>query len=185
MLLKVMFSFWRGKLQSRKQSITCLCKKHNLEAYSRRPCTVISGIQKPEEETQENIKTSAPENLQKTGLPKKKKKIERNIDKLHRVGRSDHETQMHPIIAKFKMHSFKEKIYLQLKKLAKGIKISPSLMKQHSDILQQVQHIKEESSDDLQNEEEDIVTFAFADVHGTLKIVLSKPYKNRHICICF
>ena len=83
------------------------------------------------------------------------------------------------------MHSFKEKIYLQLKKLAKGIKISPSLMKQHSDILQQVQHIKEESSDDLQNEEEDIVTFAFADVHGTLKIVLSKPYKNRHICICF
>ena len=54
-------------------------------------------------------------------------------------------------------------------------------MKQHSDILQQVEHIiKEESSDDSPNEE-GIVKFAFADVHGTLKIVLTKSYKNRHV----
>ena len=47
-------------------------------------------------------------------------------------------------------------------------------MKRRSDILQQVQHtIKEESSDDSPNEE-GIVKFAFADVHGTLKIVLTK-----------
>ena len=87
---------------------------------------------------------------------------------------------MQAIIVKFKTHSFTEKIYHQQKKLVKGIKISPSLTKWHSDILQQVQHIiKEESSDDLPNE--GVVKFAFADVHGTLKIVLSKPYKNRHI----
>ena len=141
---------------------------------------MLSRIQKPKEETQENIKISVLENLQKTGLPKEE--IERNIDKLHRVGRFDHETQTQPIIVKFKTHGFKEKIYHQRKKLAKGIKISPSLTKRRSDILQQVQHIiKEESSEDSPNGEEGIVKFAFADVHGTLKIVLSKPYKNRHV----
>ena len=108
--------------------------------------------------------------------------IERNIDKLHRVGRFDHETQTQPTIVKFKTHSFKEKIYHQRKKLAKGIKISPSLAKRRSDILQQVQQhiIKKESSDDSPNEE-GIVKFAFADVHGTLNIVLTQSYKNRHV----
>ena len=44
-----------------------------------------------------------------------------------------------------------------------------------------MQHIiKEENSDDSPNEE-GIVKFALADVHGTLKIVLTKPYKNRHV----
>ena len=66
-------------------------KIDDLEAYSRRPCAILSGIQKPKEETQENMKTSVLENLQKTGLPKEE--IERNIDKLHQVGRFDHRTQ--------------------------------------------------------------------------------------------
>ena len=114
-------------------------KTDDLEAYSRRPCAILSGIQKPKEETQENIKTSVLENLQKTGLLKEE--IERNIDKLHRVGRFDHKTQTQPIIVKFKTYSFKEKIYDQQKKLAKGIRISPSLTKRRSNILQQVQHI--------------------------------------------
>ena len=65
-------------------------KTDDLEAYSRRPYAIVSGIQKPKEETQENIKISVLENLQKTGLPKEE--IERNIDKLHPVGRFDHET---------------------------------------------------------------------------------------------
>ena len=119
-------------------------------------------------------------NLQKTGLPLEE--IERNIDKLPRVGRFDHETQFtQPIIVEFKTHSFKQKIYHQWKKLAKWIKISPSLTNQRSDILQQVQHImKVENSDDSPNKER-IVKFAFADVYGTLKIVLTKSYKNGHV----
>ena len=154
-------------------------KADDLEAYCRRLCAILSGIQKSKKESRENIKTSALENLQKTSLPLEE--IERNIDKLHRVGRFDHETETQPIIVKFKTHSFKEKIYHQRKKLAKGIKISPSLTKRRSDILQQAQHIiKEESSDDSPNEE-GIVKFAFAEVHGTLKIVLTKSYKNKHV----
>ena len=178
MLLKVMLSFWKGKLQSRKRSVTCFSKTGEIEAYSRRPCLILSEIQKPKKESRENIKTSVLENLQKIGLPLKE--IDRNIDKLHRVGRFDHETQTQPIIVKFRTYSFKEKIYHQWKKLAKGIKISTSLTKRRSDILQQVQHIKEESSNDSPNEE-GIVKFAFADAHGTLKIVLTKSYKNRHV----
>ena len=173
-----------GKIATQESVSNLLEQKtDNLEAYSRRPCTILSGIQKLKKESQGNIKTSVLENLQKTGLPLEE--IERNIDKPHRVGRFDHETQTQPtaIIVKFRTHSFKEKIYHQRQKLVKGIKnkISPSLTKRRSDILQQVQHIiKEESSDDSPNEE-DIVKFAFADVHGTLKIVLTKSYKNRHV----
>ena len=152
---------------------------NDLKAYLRRPCAILSGIQKSKKESRENIKTSVLENLQKTSLPLEE--IERNIDKLHRVGRFDHETQTQPIIVKFKTHTFKEKIYHQRKNLVKGIKISPSVTKWCSYLLQQVQHIiKEESSDDLPNKE-GIVKFAFADVHGTLKIVLTKYYKNRHV----
>ena len=44
-----------------------------------------------------------------------------------------------------------------------------------------MQHIiKHESSDESPNED-GIVKFAFADVHGPLKIVLSKPFKNGHL----
>ena len=104
-------------------------------------------------ESWENIKKSLLENLQRTGLLLEE--IERNIDKLHWVGRFDHETQTQlPIIVKFKTLAVasKEKFYHQQKKLAKGIKIPPSLTKWRSDILQQVQHIiKEESSDDSLN----------------------------------
>ena len=83
---------------------------------------------------------------------------------------------------KVKTHSFKEEIYHQQKKLAKGIKVSPLLTKRRSDILQEVQYIvKEESSDESLNEEESIVKFAFGNVHETLKIVLNKPYKNNHV----
>ena len=159
MLLKIMFSSWKGKLQS---SNLLEQKTDDLEAYSRRPCTILSRVQKPKKESRENIKTSVLENLQETGLPLEE--IERNIDKLHRVGRFDHETQTQPIIVKFRTDS---KIYHQKKKFAKGIKISPSITKRRSDILQQVQHItKEESSDDSPNEE-GIVKFAFVDVHET------------------
>ena len=83
-------------------------KNDDLKTYSRRPCAILSGIQKPKKESGENIKTSVLENLQKTGLPLEE--IERNIDKLHRVGRFDHETQTQPIIVKFRTHNFKEKI---------------------------------------------------------------------------
>ena len=143
-----------GKIATQESVSNLLEQKtDNLEAYSRRPCTILSGIQKLKKESQGNIKTSVLENLQKTGLPLEK--IERNIDKLHWVGRFDHETQTQlPIIVKFKTLAVasKEKFYHQQKKLAKGIKIPPSLTKWRSDILQQVQHIiKGESSDDSLN----------------------------------
>lgn len=109
-------------------------------------------MKKPNEERQENIKTEALENLQKIDLPKDE--IESKNDKFRRIVRFDHETQTQSIIVKLKIHSFKEKIYHQQKKLVKGFKVSPSLRKRCSNILHQVQHIiKKSSSDDSPNEE--------------------------------
>ena len=94
-------------------------KANNLETYSRRPCAILSGIQKSKKESRENIKTSVFQNLQKTGLPLEE--IE-NIDKLHGVGRFDHETQTQPITVKFKIHSFEEKSTTSKKSLQKQLK---------------------------------------------------------------
>ena len=95
-------------------------KIDDLEAYSRRPCTILSGIQKPKEETQENMKTSVLENLQKTGL--QKEEIERNIDKLHQVGKSDHRTQTQLIIVKLRPIVSKTKSTTSKKSLQKELK---------------------------------------------------------------
>ena len=94
-------------------------KANNLETYSRRPCAILSGIQKSKKESRENIKTSVFQNLQKTGLPLEE--IE-NIDKLYGVGRFDHETQTQPITVKFKTHSFEEKSTTSKKSLQKQLK---------------------------------------------------------------
>ena len=60
-------------------------KSDDSEAYSRRPCAILSGTEKPKEESRENFKMSVLENLQETGIPLEE--IESNIGKLHRVGR--------------------------------------------------------------------------------------------------
>ena len=44
-----------------------------------------------------------------------------------------------------------------------------------------MQHIIKEKSSDYSPNEEGIVKFAFEDGHGTSKIALTKPYKNRDV----
>ena len=100
-------NIWLGEQLKQQQLLVDKLRKLLFDE----PCVISSGIQKPKEETRENIKKSVLENLQKIGLSKEEK--ERDIEKLHRVGRFDHETQTQPIIVKFKTHSFKEKIYHQ------------------------------------------------------------------------
>ena len=69
-------------------------------------------------ESWENIKKSLLENLQRTGLLLEE--IERNIDKLHWVGRFDHETQTQlPIIVKFKTLAVASKEPAKAKKACK------------------------------------------------------------------
>ena len=110
---------WEGKLVIQETVSNFLQQKaNNLETYSRRPCAILSGIQKSKKESRENIKTSVFQNLQKTGLPLEELE---NIDKLHRVGRFDHETQTQPITVKFKTHSFEEKSTTSKKSLQKEL----------------------------------------------------------------
>ena len=110
---------WEGKLVIQETVSNFIQQKaNNLETYSRRPCAILSGIQKSKKESRENIKTSVFQNLQKTGLPLEELE---NIDKLHRVGRFDHETQTQPITVKFKTHSFEEKSTTSKKSLQKEL----------------------------------------------------------------
>ena len=72
--------------------------------------------------------------------------------------------------------SFKEKIYNKQKHVNKNIKLVPSLTRDHSQLLNKLQIALNNSR---KNGIFDAVKFVFADVHGSLKIVLLNPYKNR------
>ena len=110
-----------GKIAIQETMSNLLVQKtDDLEAYSRRSCPILSEIQKPQEETWENMKTSVLENLQKTGLPIRE--IERNIDKLDPVGRFDHETQTQPITVKLRPIASKKKFTTSEKSLRKELK---------------------------------------------------------------
>lgn len=59
-----------------------------------------------------------------------KDNIERNIDKLRRKGKYNQATKTHPIIVKFKSHSFKDQVYFRQKSMKNSdnyIKITPLL----------------------------------------------------------
>ena len=83
-------------------------KANDLEAYSRRPCLIVSGVKKEKNENMENLTETIIDKLEQTGIPKEKLKI--NIDKLHRTGPYQTSTNTQPVIVQFKSHSFKEKI---------------------------------------------------------------------------
>ena len=173
MLLKVMFSFWRGKLQSRKQSITCLSKKQM--TWNRTPEHHSQFYQEFRNLRKRHGRISKRQFLKiSRKLAYQKKKYRGTLTNFVRL---------EDLIMKPNCNHSHRKNTTSKKKLVKGIKISLSLTKWCSDILQQIQHIKGKSSDDSPSEEEGIVKFAFADVHGTLKIVLSKPYKNRYVLL--
>ena len=101
----------------------------NLEAYSRRSCIHVNGLQKDDHENNDNLRKTVVENISsKTGISKDN--IERSIDKLHRTGKYDQTTKTQPVIVKFMSHSFKEHIYFKQKTIKNSdsnIKITPSL----------------------------------------------------------
>ena len=76
--------------------------------YSRRSCIVLTRLCKEENENLNKLKEDVVETLCETGISKEK--IINNIDKLHRIGKTDKDNTQNTII-KSKSHSFKEKIF--------------------------------------------------------------------------
>ena len=128
----------------------------------------------------ENLTGTILDKLEQTGIPREELKT--NIDKLHRTGPCQPSTNTQPVIVKFKSHSFKEKIYNKRKNVNKNIKLVPSLTRRRSQLLNKLQTALNNSKE---NGILDVVKFVFADVHGSLKLVLQNPYKNRSVFLEF
>ena len=79
----------------------------DLEAYSRPPCLIVSGVKKEKNEKMENLTETIIDKLEQTGILKEELKT--NIDQLHRTGPYQHSTNTQPEMVKFKSHNFKEK----------------------------------------------------------------------------
>ena len=127
-------------------------------------------------ENMENLTENIIDKLEQTGIPKEELKI--NIDKLHRTAPYRPSINTQPVIIKFKSHSFKEKIYNKRENVNKNIKLVPLLTKRRLQLLNKLQIALNDSKE---NGILDAVKFVFADVHGSLKLVLKKPYKNRSV----
>lgn len=138
----------------------------NQEAYSRRPCLVISGVDSQLKEEQLNQKVV--DIIGETGVDGEI--IQDNIDKLHSIGKKNDNRNTQSVIVKFKTHSFKEKVYRKRNTIKNTrIKLRPSLTKRRQDLLDEVNKCISESTDpDLP------VKFAFPDVHGTLKVLMKE-----------
>ena len=93
--------------------------------YSSRPCIVLTVLSKEEKENLNKLKINVVYTLRETGISKEE--ITKNIDKIHRIGKTDKNNTKNTII-KLKSHSFKEKIYLERKAITKrDLKIKPSI----------------------------------------------------------
>ena len=146
-------------------------KTDELEMYSRRSCIVLTGLCKEENENLNKLKEDVAETLCETGISKE---ITNNIDKLHRIGKTDKNRTQNTII-KFKSHSFKEKIYFKIKAIKqRDVKIKLSLTKHWIELLKDANTL-------ITDNPWTNFLFAYADVHGNLKIRLKDVRNGREV----
>ena len=137
--------------------------------------TPDSGNQAASEVVIQQQQINVAETLCETGISKEE--ITNNIDKLHKIGKTDKNNTQNTII-KFKSHSFKEKIYFKGKAIKqRDVKIKPSLTKHRIELLKDANTL-------ITDNHGTNFLFAYADVHGNLKIRL-KDARNRREVVRF
>ena len=146
---------------------------NNLQQYTRRPCVVISGIEKRQNEKHDELKNEIEKILQKvdSGVSLD------DVDKLHRNGPIRDGNQ--EVIVRFKTHSDKESFYKGRKKVTdQRIKIRPSLTKESKDLLNSaVRYL-----DKLHNEDDKLDNpphFVMANIHGQIQLKMKKEHDGR------
>ena len=103
-----------------------------------------------------------------------KEEITKNIDKLHRIGKTDKNNTTDTII-KYKIHSFKERIYFKKKSITRSdIKIKPSITKHRIELLK-------DANTFITDNPGTNFYFAYAGVHGNLKIRLKDARNGRDV----
>ena len=133
---------------------------------SRRPCIVLTGLCKEKTKNLNKLKKDVVETLCETRISKEKITI--NIGKFHRIGRTDRNNF-------FKSHSFKEKIYFKRKAIT--LRDQTIINKIWIKLLKDTNTLVTDSPGTN-------FLFAYADVHGNLKIRL-KDARNRREVIRF
>ena len=135
----------------------------NLQQYSRRPCAIISGINKNANEVASIKDIISKSNSGVTWG---------DVDKCHRIGNTNVEKNTQDVIVRFKDHSTKEKFYSKRKTLPKHLKVKPALCAARKSLLNEANdYINDEAlKESLKNHPP---SFVFADVHGSLKIALA------------
>ena len=77
-------------------------KADDLEAYSRRSCIHVNGLQKDDHENNNNPRKAVVENISsETAISKDN--IERSIDKLHRTEKYDQKTKTQPFLSSLRV----------------------------------------------------------------------------------
>ena len=170
------------------RNVNILLSRHLDEAdsYSRRSCMIVTSLRKPE-----NGETNEDDALNVISAVAKEAGIDENyfrnhVGKIHPIGGAKNGNQAR--IIKFTTHSFKEKIFLQHKqnkKIANGKKkkhpkhksqvrlnVRPSLSRNRIDLLRKVNEAIEGNEN---------FKFAYADMHGNLKFVLSKALNRKYV----
>ena len=143
-----------------------------VQQYTRRPNVSILGIPKEEKETHEQLKEKISNLISEVGTEVSMA----NIDKFHRDGPSFGDEQS--VIIRFKSHEFKETFYKEGRKKLKGnrngIKIKPNLCRERKNLLNRAVDLVDSYPSNLYNPPD----FAYADVHGNIKIKMKHRTKN-------
>ena len=158
--------------------VTCVlqeqltAKTDELEMYSRRSCTVLTGLCREENENFNKLKENVLETLCETGISKEE--ISNNIDKLHRIGKTNKSNTQNTIV-KFKLHSFKEKKFFKRKAVKqRDLKIKPSLTKHRIELLKRTNTL-------ITDKPGTNFLFTYDDEHRNLKIRLKDARNGREV----
>ena len=143
-----------------------------VQQYTRRPNVSVFGIPKEKKETHQQLKEKISNLVSEVGAEVSMA----NIDKFHRDGPSFEDEQS--VIIRFKSHEYKEIFYKEGRKKMKenrsGIKIKPNLCRERKNLLNRAVDFVDSFPSDCYNPPD----FAYADVHGNIKIKMKHRTKN-------
>ena len=136
----------------------------DLQQYQRPACIIVDRIKLVDGKTEDQIKEKVRNALVKN-LEFDEERVDREIDKCHRLGKPKSERQSTIIL--FKTHSFRAVVYEKRKIIKnKKLKVKLSLTKKRTKILTHAYKMVESNQH---------IKLAFADVNGNLKVRLNEP----------
>ena len=141
---------------------------NQLEQYTRRYSLIVKGLERPRDETAEQLREKVNEILQQSDTVVNMD----DVDKFHRNGPIKDNQQ--EVIVRFKSHSAKEIVYRKRKSL-RNVKIQPSLTPENKVLLEQA---REELPALRYDSNKNLPEFVYADVHGDLRVKMSVPSKG-------